>query len=113
MTKRKAKKTELGVVTSDKMHKTISVRIERRVKHPIFGKFINKSTIYKAHDETEQAQTGDLVEIAETKPYSKTKKFRLIKIVKKYEAIEENTAAAPETAGTTQAAASSQGDVQL
>ena len=113
MTKRKMKKTELGVVTSDKMQKTIIVKIERRVRHPQFGKFINRFTTFKAHDENEQAQVGDLVEIAETKPYSKTKKFRLIRVVKKSNLIKEQIAAIPSADGILKTAESSQGDVQL
>jgi small subunit ribosomal protein S17 len=75
--------TVVGTVVSDRMHKTISVRQERLVKHPLYGKYLRRSTVYKAHDEHEQARPGDTVEIVHTRPLSKTKHWRLVKIVRR------------------------------
>jgi small subunit ribosomal protein S17 len=77
------KKIKEGMVVSDKMDKTIAVACERLVKHPRYGKYIRKRTIYKAHDEKDEAQVGDEVEIMETRPLSKTKRWRLVRITKK------------------------------
>lgn len=76
----KTKRTATGKVVSDKMDKTITVLVERRVKHPIYGKFITRSTKIKAHDETNECKTGDLVTISESRPLSKTKSWVLSKI---------------------------------
>lgn len=76
-------RTLLGKVTSNKMDKTVTVLVERRVKHPIYGKYVKKSTKYHAHDESNTANEGDTVTITETKPYSKTKKWRLVDIVER------------------------------
>ncbi|MDH2432168.1 30S ribosomal protein S17 [Pokkaliibacter sp. MBI-7] len=73
-------RTETGRVISDKMDKTITVLIERKVKHPIYGKYVKRSTKLKAHDETNECQIGDLVTIQETRPFSKTKTWKLVKI---------------------------------
>ena len=70
-----------GTVVSDKMQKTIIVRSERRVKHPRYGKYILKYTTYHAHDENEDAVKGDVVELASTRPLSKTKRWRLVRVV--------------------------------
>ncbi len=72
-----------GVVVSNKMDKTITVAIERQVKHPIYGKFIKQTTKLKAHDETNDAGMGDVVRIQETRPYSKTKRWRLVEVVER------------------------------
>ena len=72
-----------GVVTSDKMQKTIVVRIDRLQKHPKYLKYIKASTKLKAHDETNEAKIGDIVQISETRPYSRDKRWMLDKIVKK------------------------------
>ena len=72
-----------GVVVSDKMDKTISVRVVRIEKHRTYHKFIQRKTIYKAHDEEGQAGLGDMVRIEEVRPLSKTKRWSLIEIVKK------------------------------
>jgi small subunit ribosomal protein S17 len=80
---RNLRKTRIGVVTSNKMTKTITVQIERKVKHPIYGKFVKKSTRFHAHDEKNEASIGDLVRIMETRPLSKTKRWRLVDIVEK------------------------------
>jgi len=77
------KKVKEGVVVSDKMDKTIAVECERLVKHPRYGKYIRKRTVYKAHDEKDEAKVGDEVEIMETRPLSKTKRWRLVRITKK------------------------------
>ncbi|TNF66674.1 MAG: 30S ribosomal protein S17 [Gammaproteobacteria bacterium] len=76
-------RTLAGKVISNKMDKTVTVLVERRVKHPIYGKFVKKSTKYHAHDQDNAANEGDTVTITETKPYSKTKKWRLVEIVER------------------------------
>ncbi len=75
------KRTLIGKVVSDKMDKTVSVLIERRVKHPLYGKIIRRSKKYLAHDETNQAKIGDTVEIQEGRPISKNKSWVLTKVV--------------------------------
>ena len=71
------------MVISNKMAKTITVTVERKVKHPIYGKFIKKTTKFHAHDEKNEASIGDVVRIMETRPLSKTKRWRLIEVVEK------------------------------
>lgn len=80
---RNLRKTRIGVVTSNKMTKTITVAVERKVKHPIYGKFVKKTTKFHAHDEKNEASIGDIVRIMETRPLSKTKRWRLVEIVEK------------------------------
>jgi len=80
---RNLRKTRIGFVTSNKMTKTITVAVERKVKHPIYGKFVKKTTKFHAHDEKDEASIGDLVRIMETRPLSKTKRWRLVEIVEK------------------------------
>lgn len=80
---RNARKVRVGLVVSSKMDKTITVAIERQVKHPIYGKFVKKTTKLKAHDETNDAGEGDTVRIQETRPLSKTKRFRLVEIIER------------------------------
>ena len=80
---RKLRKQRTGVVTSNKMTKTITVSIERRVQHPLYGKFVKKTTGFHAHDEKNECNIGDLVKIMETRPLSKTKRWRLIEVVEK------------------------------
>ena len=82
-TNRNLRKERIGVVTSNKMTKTITVAVERKVKHPIYGKFIKKTTRFHAHDEKNEASIGDVVRISETRPLSKTKRWRLVEIVEK------------------------------
>ncbi|WP_298445042.1 30S ribosomal protein S17 [uncultured Ferrimonas sp.] len=77
------KRTLQGRVISDKMDKSITVSIERKVKHPIYGKFMNRTTKVHAHDETNQCGIGDLVEIRECRPLSKTKSWMLVSVVEK------------------------------
>jgi small subunit ribosomal protein S17 len=76
-------RTLTGFVVSDKMDKTITVLIERRVKHPIYGKYVKRSTKLHAHDETNQCHTGDKVTISETRPLAKTKAWALVDIVQR------------------------------
>ena len=80
---RNQRKTLVGRVVSDKMDKTITVVVETKRNHPVYGKRINYSKKYKAHDENNEAKLGDIVEIMETRPLSATKRFRLVKIVEK------------------------------
>ena len=80
---RNYRKTRRGLVVSDKMDKTITVVIETRVKHPLYGKVMSRSSKVKAHDENNSAGIGDLVIIAETRPLSATKNWRLVEIVEK------------------------------
>jgi small subunit ribosomal protein S17 len=77
---RNLRKTRIGVVTSNKMDKTITVAVERKVKHPIYGKFVKKTTRFHAHDEKNEAS---MVRIMETRPLSKTKRWRLVEVVEK------------------------------
>ena len=80
---RGACKFRVGLVVSDKMDKTITVALERQVKHPIYGKFVKQTTKLKAHDETNDANEGDTVRIQETRPLSKTKRWRLVEVVER------------------------------
>ena len=83
MVDRNLRKTRIGVVTSNRMEKTVTVSVERRVKHPIYGKFVKKTTKFHAHDEKNECGIGDVVKIMESRPLSKTKRWRLIEIVEK------------------------------
>lgn len=83
MSERNLRKTRIGVVHSNKMDKTITVAVERKVKHPIYGKFLKKTTRFHAHDEKNECGVGDVVKIMETRPLSKTKRWRLLEIVEK------------------------------
>ena len=77
----KRTRTATGKVVSDKMDKTITVLIERRVKHPIYGKFMTRSSKLHAHDENNECKIGDVVTISETRPYSKSKTWKLDRVV--------------------------------
>lgn len=77
------RKKKIGKVVSDKMDKTIVVAIETKVRHPLYGKTVNRTTKFKAHDENNEAKMGDRVLIMETKPLSKDKRWRLVEIVEK------------------------------
>ena len=77
------RKTRTGVVTSNKMDKTIAVSVERRLQHPIYGKFVKKSKKFIAHDEQNQCNIGDRVRIMETRPLSKRKRWRLVEILER------------------------------
>lgn len=81
--KRNLRKTKIGVVSSNKMDKTITVNVERRVKHPLYGKFVKKSNRFHAHDEKNECSIGDTVKIMETRPMSKTKRWRLVEVIEK------------------------------
>ncbi len=83
MEKRGQRKTRSGFVVSNKMDKTIVVSVERKVKHSVYGKYIKKTSKFQAHDEENQCSIGDLVEIMETRPLSKNKKWRLISVLEK------------------------------
>ena len=83
MLDRNLRKTRTGVVTSKKKKKTITVAVERKVKHPIYGKFVKKTTKFHAHDEKNECTVGDTVRIMETRPLSKTKRWRLVEVVEK------------------------------
>jgi small subunit ribosomal protein S17 len=83
MAQRPLRKTRIGVVVSNKMEKTISVAIERRVPHPIYKKYFKKTTKLMAHDEKRECQIGDKVKIMETRPLSSKKRWRLVEIVEK------------------------------
>ena len=83
MTERNLRKTRVGVVVSDKMDKTIVVAIQDNVKHPIYGKIIKRTLKVHAHDETNACGIGDKVEIMETRPLSKTKRWRLVEIIER------------------------------
>jgi small subunit ribosomal protein S17 len=83
MKERTPRRTQVGVVTGDKMNKTIVVEVERLVEHPKYGKRIRRSARYYAHDEAREAKVGDKVEIAETRPISKMKRWRLVRVVGK------------------------------
>jgi small subunit ribosomal protein S17 len=80
---RPARKTRVGLVVSDKMQKTVVVRIDRRVAHPVYGKMMKRSTRLKAHDEANDAKVGDTVRIMETRPLSKDKRWRVVEIVER------------------------------
>ncbi len=79
----KLTRTLTGTVTSDKMDKTVTVLVERRVKHPLYGKYVVQSKKYHAHDESNQCGVGDKVEIAETRPMSKTKSWTVTRVLEK------------------------------
>jgi len=80
---RNLRKTRIGVVSSNKMDKTITVNVERKVKHPLYGKFVKKTTKFHAHDEKNECSIGDTVRIMESRPLSKTKRWRLVEIIEK------------------------------
>ena len=80
---RNLRKTRIGVVSSNKMDKTVVVAVERKVQHPIYGKFLKKTTKFHAHDEKNECSIGDVVKIMESRPLSKTKRWRLVEIVEK------------------------------
>jgi small subunit ribosomal protein S17 len=80
---RTSRKVYRGTVVSDKMEKTIVVEVSTSKRHPLYGKRVKYSTKFKAHDELNEAKTGDIVEIMETRPLSATKRFRLVKVIEK------------------------------
>ena len=82
-TARRERKHLWGVVMSNKMDKTLVVQVNRKVRHPVYEKFMSKKTKYYAHDEQGEAKVGDIVEITQTRPLSKQKRWRLVRIVQK------------------------------
>lgn len=80
---RNLRKERIGVVVSNKMECSIVVAVKRKVKHPIYGKFVNKTTKFVAHDEKNDCNEGDKVKIMETRPLSKTKRWRLVEIIER------------------------------
>ena len=83
MAERNLRKTKIGVVNSNRMEKTVTVAIETKVKHPIYGKFVKKTTKFHAHDDKNECGIGDTVRIMESRPLSKTKRWRMVEIVEK------------------------------
>jgi small subunit ribosomal protein S17 len=83
MEERKVRRERVGVVVSNKMEKSIVITVKRKVKHPIYGKFVNKTSRYVAHDQENSCNIGDTVKISETRPLSKTKNWRLVEIVER------------------------------
>lgn len=83
MSDRNLRKTRVGVVSSNKMEKSISVVVERKLPHPIYGKFVKRTKKFMAHDANNECQIGDLVRISETRPYSKNKRWRLVEVIEK------------------------------
>ncbi|RKY29296.1 MAG: 30S ribosomal protein S17 [Planctomycetota bacterium] len=83
MAERAQRKSLVGTVTSDKMQKTITVSVERLEKHPLYGKYVRRRTMCKAHDENNEARIGDRVEIMATRPLSKTKQWRLVRVLER------------------------------
>lgn len=80
---RNLRKTRTGLVTSNKMDKTITVQVERKIKHPLYGKFLKKTSSFHAHDEKNECNIGDTVKIMESRPLSKTKRWRLVEVLEK------------------------------
>ena len=85
--KKSLKRTLVGRIVSNKMDKTVTVLVERRVKHPLYGKYIVKSNKYHAHDETNALNEGDIVEIAESRPLSRTKSWAVTRVVETVQTI--------------------------
>ena len=83
METRNLRKERVGVVTSNKMDKTITVAVKLKEKHPIYGKFVNKTKKYHAHDEKNECNIGDTVKLMETRPLSKMKRWRLVEIIER------------------------------
>lgn len=80
---RNNRKEIVGKVTSDKRDKTITIIVERKIKHPLYGKVMKKSKKFQAHDENNECNAGDIVKVMETRPMSKTKRWRLVEIVQR------------------------------
>ena len=80
---RNLRKERIGLVVSNKMDKSITITVERKVKHPIYGKFVKKTTKFTAHDENDECNIGDTVKISETRPISKNKRWRLVEILER------------------------------
>jgi small subunit ribosomal protein S17 len=83
MEERNKRKELIGLVVSDKRQKTITILVERKEKHPLYGKVMKKSKKFQAHDENNECKVGDTVKVSETRPLSKTKRWRLVQIIEK------------------------------
>ncbi len=83
MTEKKLRKQRVGVVSSNKMDKSITIVVERKLRHPIYGKFVKKTKKFAAHDENNECNEGDTVRIMETRPLSKRKRWRLVEIIER------------------------------
>ena len=83
MEKRNQRKERIGLVVSNKMEKSIVITVNRKIKHPIYGKFVNKTSKFVAHDEENSCNIGDLVKIMETRPLSKNKVWRLVEVIER------------------------------
>lgn len=83
MERKNKRKVRIGIVVSDKMDKTIVVATEKLIRHPLYGKTIKRTKKFKAHDENNECRVGDIVKIMETRPLSKTKRWRLVEIIKR------------------------------
>ena len=83
MSERNLRKTQVGIVSSDKMDKTVVVEVRDRVKHPLYKKIVNRTVKYKAHDENIECHVGDKVLLMDTRPLSKDKRWRVVKIIEK------------------------------
>jgi small subunit ribosomal protein S17 len=83
MTERNLRKSRVGEVVSNKMEKTITVSIERKLRHPIYGKYVKKTKKFVAHDENNDCNIGDIVRIMETRPLSKRKRWRLVEVIER------------------------------
>lgn len=99
------RRVEIGVVTSDKMNKTRRVEIPRLVKHPRYGKYIRRRTVCYVHDAENKSRRGDTVEIMETRPLSKTKNWRLVRVLAKAPEQAPQVAAAPQVTATPEVSA--------
>ncbi len=80
---RNLRKTKVGKVVSNKMEKSITIAVDRKVKHPLYGKFMHKTTKFMAHDEKNECNIGDIVKVMETRPLSKNKCWRLVEIIER------------------------------
>ncbi len=82
-TTRNTRRERIGVVVSNSMEKSITISVKQKIKHPIYGKFVNKTTKFMAHDEENTCNVGDTVKISETRPLSKSKRWRLVEIIER------------------------------
>jgi small subunit ribosomal protein S17 len=82
-TTRKTRRERIGVVVSNSMEKSIVISVKQKVKHPIYGKFVNKTSKFMAHDEENSCNVGDTVKVSETRPLSKSKRWRLVEIIER------------------------------
>ena len=99
-TQTKTERRIVGRVVSNKADKTITVAVERSVKHPLYGKYVRKTTKLHAHDETNECHEGDLVAIVETRPLSRTKHFRLVEVIERASALKQKEAASAAAAAS-------------